>query len=64
MESVLERGEKIDDLVAKSENLSSTVRFICEWICDVLLPSRLISCVQSKMFYKEAKKAGPCCTMF
>ena len=37
--SVLERGEKLDDLVAKSEGLS----------------------MQSKTFYKTAKKTNSCC---
>jgi len=39
IESVLERGEKLDDLVAKSEGLS----------------------MQSKTFYKTAKKTNSCC---
>jgi synaptobrevin homolog YKT6 len=39
IEAVLERGEKLDDLVAKSEDLS----------------------VQSKAFYKTAKKTNSCC---
>lgn len=39
IEAVLQRGEKLDDLVAKSEGLS----------------------VQSKMFYKTAKKTNSCC---
>ena len=37
--AVLERGEKLDDLVAKSEGLS----------------------MQSKTFYKTAKKTNACC---
>lgn len=40
MEAVLARGEKIDDLVAKSEGLS----------------------IQSKAFYKTARKTNSCCT--
>jgi len=39
IESVLERGEKLDDLVAKSEDLG----------------------LQSKTFYKTAKKTNACC---
>ena len=39
IEAVLERGEKLDDLVAKSEGLS----------------------LQSKTFYKTAKKTNSCC---
>lgn len=39
IEAVLERGEKIDDLVAKSEGLS----------------------IQSKAFYKTARKTNSCC---
>ncbi|XP_058127095.1 synaptobrevin homolog YKT6 [Anopheles ziemanni] len=39
IESVLERGEKLDDLVYKSESLS----------------------IQSKAFYKTAKKTNSCC---
>ncbi|XP_065365032.1 synaptobrevin homolog YKT6 [Calliphora vicina] len=39
IEAVLERGEKIDDMVIKSENLS----------------------IQSKAFYKTAKKTNSCC---
>ena len=39
IEQVLERGEKLDDLVYKSESLS----------------------VQSKAFYKTAKKTNSCC---
>ncbi|KAM7350437.1 YKT6 v-SNARE homolog [Cochliomyia hominivorax] len=39
IEAVLERGEKIDDMVIKSENLS----------------------LQSKAFYKTAKKTNSCC---
>ncbi|XP_059619380.1 synaptobrevin homolog YKT6 [Phlebotomus argentipes] len=39
IEAVLERGEKLDDLVVKSEQLS----------------------VQSKAFYKTAKKTNSCC---
>jgi synaptobrevin family protein YKT6 len=39
IEAVLQRGEKLDDLVAKSEGLS----------------------VQSKMFYKTARKTNSCC---
>lgn len=39
IEAVLERGEKLDDLVSKSEELS----------------------VQSKAFYKTAKKTNSCC---
>lgn len=38
--SVLERGEKLDDLVSKSEQLS----------------------IQSKAFYKTAKKTNSCCS--
>ncbi|KAG7153321.1 synaptobrevin homolog YKT6-like [Homarus americanus] len=38
--AVLERGEKLDDLVSKSENLS----------------------MQSKTFYKTARKTNSCCT--
>ncbi|KDR17908.1 synaptobrevin homolog YKT6-like [Zootermopsis nevadensis] len=40
IEAVLERGEKLDDLVAKSEGLS----------------------MQSKAFYKTARKTNSCCT--
>ncbi|PSN51198.1 Synaptobrevin YKT6 [Blattella germanica] len=40
IEAVLERGEKIDDLVSKSEGLS----------------------IQSKAFYKTARKTNSCCT--
>lgn len=40
IQAVLQRGEKIDDLVAKSEGLS----------------------VQSKAFYKTARKTNSCCT--
>lgn len=39
IEAVLERGEKLDDLVSKSESLS----------------------MQSKAFYKTAKKTNSCC---
>ncbi|XP_013097923.1 synaptobrevin homolog YKT6 [Stomoxys calcitrans] len=39
IEAVLERGEKLDDMVIKSENLS----------------------IQSKAFYKTAKKTNSCC---
>ncbi|KAI0029697.1 snare protein YKT6 [Vararia minispora EC-137] len=41
MESVLQRGEKLDDLVDRSQALS----------------------MQSKMFYKTAKKQNSCCTV-
>jgi synaptobrevin family protein YKT6 len=41
IENVLERGEKLDDLVGKSDELSA----------------------QSKMFYKQARKANSCCTL-
>jgi synaptobrevin homolog YKT6 len=40
IESVLQRGEKLDDLVAKSEDLG----------------------LQSKAFYKTAKKTNACCS--
>lgn len=40
IESVLERGEKLDDLVSKSEDLG----------------------LQSKAFYKTAKKTNACCS--
>ncbi|XP_044267493.1 synaptobrevin homolog YKT6 [Tribolium madens] len=40
IESVLQRGEKLDDLVSKSEGLS----------------------MQSKAFYKTARKTNSCCT--
>ncbi|XP_018336651.1 synaptobrevin homolog YKT6 [Agrilus planipennis] len=40
IEAVLERGEKLDDLVAKSEGLS----------------------IQSKAFYKTARKTNSCCS--
>lgn len=40
IEAVLQRGEKLDDLVAKSEGLS----------------------MQSKAFYKTARKTNSCCT--
>ncbi|XP_074031002.1 YKT6 v-SNARE homolog [Leptinotarsa decemlineata] len=40
IQAVLERGEKLDDLVSKSEGLS----------------------MQSKAFYKTAKKTNSCCT--
>lgn len=39
IEAVLERGEKLDDLVSKSEGLS----------------------IQSKAFYKTARKTNSCC---
>jgi len=39
IQAVLERGEKLDDLVAKSEGLS----------------------MQSKTFYKTARKTNSCC---
>ena len=39
IEAVLQRGEKLDDLVSKSEGLS----------------------MQSKTFYKTAKKTNSCC---
>jgi synaptobrevin family protein YKT6 len=39
IEAVLQRGEKLDDLVSKSEGLS----------------------MQSKTFYKTAKKTNACC---
>ena len=39
IKAVLDRGEKLDDLVAKSEDLS----------------------MQSKTFYKTAKKTNSCC---
>ncbi|XP_043272144.1 synaptobrevin homolog YKT6 isoform X2 [Venturia canescens] len=41
LEAVLQRGEKLDDLVAKSEGLS----------------------VQSKAFYKTARKTNSCCSL-
>jgi len=41
IEGILERGEKLDDLVEKSEGLS----------------------MQSKAFYKTAKKTNQCCTI-
>uniref|UniRef100_T1JHU2 V-SNARE coiled-coil homology domain-containing protein n=1 Tax=Strigamia maritima TaxID=126957 RepID=T1JHU2_STRMM len=41
IEAVLQRGEKLDDLVVKSEELS----------------------LQSKTFYKTAKKTNSCCTI-
>lgn len=41
IQSVLERGEKLDDLVSKSEDLS----------------------LQSKTFYKTARKTNSCCNM-
>lgn len=41
IEAVLARGEKLDDLVEKSEGLS----------------------MQSKAFYKTAKKTNSCCTL-
>nr|CAD7194022.1 unnamed protein product [Timema douglasi]CAD7573066.1 unnamed protein product [Timema californicum] len=41
IEAVLERGEKLDDLVAKSEGLS----------------------LQSKAFYKTARKTNSCCSL-
>lgn len=41
IEAVLQRGEKLDDLVDKSEGLS----------------------LQSKTFYKTAKKTNQCCTI-
>jgi synaptobrevin family protein YKT6 len=41
IEAVLQRGEKLDDLVEKSEGLS----------------------VQSKAFYKTARKTNSCCTI-
>lgn len=41
IEAVLERGEKLDELVEKSEGLS----------------------MQSKAFYKTAKKTNSCCTL-
>ncbi|KRZ45537.1 Synaptobrevin -like protein YKT6, partial [Trichinella pseudospiralis] len=40
IQAVLERGEKLDDLVERSEGLN----------------------VQSKMFYKQARKMNRCCT--
>ncbi|XP_060516573.1 synaptobrevin homolog YKT6 [Cylas formicarius] len=40
IQAVLDRGEKLDDLVAKSEGLS----------------------IQSKAFYKTARKTNSCCT--
>lgn len=40
IEAVLERGEKLDDLVSKSEGLS----------------------IQSKAFYKTARKTNSCCS--
>lgn len=40
IEAVLERGEKLDDMIIKSENLS----------------------IQSKAFYKTAKKTNSCCS--
>ena len=41
IESVLKRGEKLEDLVERSGELSS----------------------QSKLFYKQAKKANGCCAV-
>lgn len=41
IDSVLQRGEKLEDLVERSSELSS----------------------QSKMFYKQAKKANSCCAV-
>lgn len=41
IETVLERGEKLDDLVEKSEGLT----------------------LQSKAFYKTAKKTNSCCSV-
>lgn len=40
IEAVLQRGEKLDDLVSKSEGLS----------------------MQSKAFYKTARKTNSCCS--
>jgi hypothetical protein len=40
IEAVLQRGEKLDDLVSKSEDLG----------------------LQSKTFYKTAKKTNACCS--
>lgn len=40
--SVLQRGEKLDNLVAKSEDLS----------------------MQSKVFYKTARKTNQCCQLY
>lgn len=41
IEAVLQRGEKLDDLVSKSEGLS----------------------MQSKAFYKTARKTNACCSL-
>jgi Synaptobrevin/VAMP-like protein len=41
IEAVLQRGEKLDDLVSKSEGLS----------------------MQSKAFYKTARKTNSCCSL-
>ena len=61
IESVLERGEKIDDLVQKSDGLSAQSK-----VCG---PVRCLTVVREseaddlQMFYTQAKKQNSCCVV-
>jgi hypothetical protein len=49
IESVLQRGEKIDDLVAKSDGLSAQSKmFYSGCPCSILQPDTTLTCGQPK----------------
>jgi hypothetical protein len=64
MESVLKRGEHLDDIVSRSEELSASVRAALALFLSHLSLTIISSSPQSKMFYKQAKKTNSCCTAF
>lgn len=57
IESVLQRGEKIDDLVAKSDGLSAQSKMFYRKCC----PLRYISCLANTSPTEQAKKQNSCC---
>ena len=69
IESVLERGEKIDDLVQKSDGLSAQSK-VCLSCWNRGAPGTTLSdglgnvaLTQVQMFYTQAKKQNSCCVI-
>jgi synaptobrevin homolog YKT6 len=59
IESMLERGEKIDNLVAKSDGLSAQSKMFYTQVSGIVLVSLCIDVLTHAVF--KAKKQNSCC---
>ena len=63
IESVLERGEKIDSLVEKSDGLSAQSKMFYSKHCFVPLDAIFVNTVLTSILIEQAKQQNSCCVI-